>query len=93
MSYAAMRWAIAQDGITSSEKLVLVVIADCDGCPIAYTSLANQTGLERKTVINCVRRLEELGLLVVARGGGRRRNLYTLASDRRPNGAHQECVR
>lgn len=64
MSFAALAWAAAQRPSRSAEKLLLLALADRHNTEenVAYPSvawLADFTGLNRKTVITTISRLEE----------------------------------
>lgn len=71
MSFDAMRWAMAQAGLKSSAKFVLVAMADCvnaeDGpemlCWPSYKHLTDRTGQDVKTVEAGIKRLRESGLI------------------------------
>jgi hypothetical protein len=73
VSFAAIRWALAQPVAKSSAKFVLVAMADCVPnvaagaawvCWPSYRYLAERTGLDFKTVEAGVFRLRESGYLV-----------------------------
>lgn len=80
MSVDATRWAWSQV-LKASEKLVLLALADRAGesneCWPSIDRLVNDTGLERKTVLSVIARLEDKGLLVIYRDVGKG-NFYTL---------------
>jgi hypothetical protein len=88
MSMEAFRWALTWNGLTSSEKFVLVMIADHynDRAHRAWPSiarLANFTALNRTTVMRALKGLEEKGLIetepwVRAEAGGPLNNRYCL---------------
>lgn len=71
MSFDAIRWALAQAGLKSSAKFVLVAMADCvnseDGpemlCWPSYRHLTERTGQDLKTVESGMKRLRESGLI------------------------------
>lgn len=71
MSFDAIRWALAQAGLKSSAKFVLVAMADCvnseDGpemlCWPSAQHLIDITGQDRKTILESVKRLRELGYI------------------------------
>lgn len=72
VSFAAIRWALAQPVAKSSTKFVLVAMADCvnadDGrewlCWPSYRHLSARTSLDFKTVEAGVNRLKDFGYLV-----------------------------
>lgn len=80
MSVDATRWAWSQS-IKPSEKLVLLAMADRAGesndCWPSISRLVNDTGLDRKTVLAVIGRLEEIGLLIVSKEAGKG-NYYQL---------------
>lgn len=67
MSLDATRWAWQQKGLSPSEKLILLALADrCGADDTAYPSyqtLVDDTGLDRKTIWSALRRLEEAGII------------------------------
>lgn len=67
MSAKALKWAFDQHGIRSSAKFVLVVMASVTNeCALFYGSaefLAEETNLNRKTVFDAIKYLEEAGLI------------------------------
>ena len=75
MSFAATRWAWSQATGRSSSKLVLLALADrADDAGLAYPSvntLADDTELDRKTVMPALAHLEGLGLIRCDRGSGK----------------------
>lgn len=72
MSFAAIRWALAQPVAKASTKFVLVAMADCVDSRVAgpwlswpsYRHLAERTSLDFKTVEAGVSRLKEFGYLI-----------------------------
>lgn len=68
MSLDATRWAWQQQGLKSSEKLVLLSLADRAGEDMtAFPSIdrmVKDTGLNRKTIIRCFDELEAKGVLL-----------------------------
>ncbi|KJL46240.1 hypothetical protein RS84_02867 [Microbacterium hydrocarbonoxydans] len=88
MSIGAFRWAKEQEGLRSSEKFVLVMIADHYNDEVhrswpSIERLADETGLNRTTVMRCIKALETGGFLKVepwarAYDGGRLNNRYCL---------------
>lgn len=67
MSFQAMAWAIKQDIPRTSEKFLLVMLAnyaDRNGfCYPSIDRLASELAQDRKTVVKSIRRLIESGLL------------------------------
>lgn len=88
MSIGAFRWAKAQEALRSSEKFVLVMIADHYNDEVhrswpSIERLAAETGLNRTTVMRCIKTLESRAFLDVepwarAYDGGRLNNRYCL---------------
>ena len=80
MSLDATRWAWEQK-VKATQKLVLLSLADRANekhcCYPSITRLSNDTGLNRKTVMNCIQQLEKSGLISTKRvvGSG---NYYQL---------------
>jgi hypothetical protein len=72
VSFAAIRWALAQPVAKASTKFLLVAMADCvDSRAIgawlswpSYRHLAERTSLDFKTVEASVSRLKEMGYLI-----------------------------
>lgn len=89
MSLDATRWAWRQDSVRSSDKFVLLSLADrADEAHRCYPSiqrLADDTLLDRKTVMAALTRLESAGLLRSEKRLGRG-NFYALlgVEDRHP---------
>ncbi len=75
MSVDATRWAWERQGLTPSQKLILLALADrADESCACYPSearLRRDTGMDRKTVMAAVAGLERAGLLAVEREVGR----------------------
>lgn len=70
MSFDAIRWALSQPISKSSTKFVLVAMADCvnvDGeqmlCWPSTKHLSDVTAQDRKTVLENIKRLRELGFI------------------------------
>ena len=67
MSIQAVAWAIGLAGVTPSEKLVLIVVANyADDLGFAWPSqdtLSSDTSMSLRTVRSAIQRLEERGLL------------------------------
>ena len=68
MSFSAMAWVWDLAGVSPSQKLVLIGIANChnEATGIAYPSimyLSQKTGLDRKTVMKAIADLEQQGIL------------------------------
>jgi len=72
MSIHVLSWAFKQKVGSSSTKLVLINLADHynDHCGYGYPSIpliCDETELDRKTVISCIKKLEGLKILTVER--------------------------
>lgn len=82
MSMAALRWARASRGITPTQKLVLLILADAanaDGvCWNAAPSIAEETGLSDRAVRTALHDLIEAGAIAGTMRSGVR-PLWTLA--------------
>ncbi|MDX8382955.1 MAG: helix-turn-helix domain-containing protein [Ghiorsea sp.] len=81
MSTDATVWAWKKKGIKSSDKIVLLSLADrANEAHICFPSiarLASDTCLNRKTIMDCLLRLENGGLIIAKKRGGSV-NVYTL---------------
>lgn len=69
MSAKATFWAWEQRGLSSSQKLVLLCLADNHNgdsgqCNPSVAFVADKTGLNRKTILQAMADLESLGLIV-----------------------------
>lgn len=89
MSVLAITWAWQQKGINPTDKLVLVALADHSDdkgtCWPGMESIAEKTGLTRRTVINSISRLEETGIVKKQQrtaNGFKISNVYTLSIGR-----------
>lgn len=88
MSIDAYRWALTWNDLKSSEKFVLVMIADHYNDKVhrswpSIERLATETALHRTTVMRALKKLEEQGLIEVepwakANYGGALNNRYCL---------------
>jgi len=87
MSNRAQAWAWEQQGLSTSEKYVLVAMGDNaseDGeCWPGHRFIARKTGLSRTTIRKAINSLEEKGRVTVtqrqrAKNGSQTSNLYTL---------------
>jgi len=86
MSISALNWAFNATGMKSSQKLLLITLAnyaDEEGlCYPSIETLMKKACLSNKAVIANIRKLEELGFIEKrirgAFGGGRRSNIYLL---------------
>jgi hypothetical protein len=83
---AALHHCDDDNPLTPTEKLLLVVLADRMNddhggwCWPSYNTVARLVGINRRNTILGIQRLEESGLLLVARDTGTRRpNRYRLA--------------
>lgn len=82
MSFTAAAWAIKQRPKLPSEKLVLILLADCHNestnrCDPSMDYLALHAMCEKRTAIRATESLEQQGFLTILRQQGRR-NRYTL---------------
>ena len=75
MSLDATRWAWQQAVTRSTDKLVLLSLADraneAHQCYPSILRLAADTGCNRKTVMEAIRRLEESGLIEASKAWGK----------------------
>jgi len=76
--------------VSSTEKLVLLVLADCHNdetgrCFPGLAYLSTVTGLNRRTIQRSIQRLEQAGVICVQRGDGYQSSTYTLPSKPFPN--------
>lgn len=76
MSYKATAWAWEQRIKPATCKLVLMCLADNHNgdtgrCDPSIPYIAAKTGLDRKTVMTCLERLEQLGLLTPIKRPGK----------------------
>lgn len=85
MSVGAIDYAVKADGLAPTDKLVLILIANCSNdatglCVPSQRYLAERSGLTRETVNRVIKRLEEAGHLTVTHqfhdAGGKRSNHY-----------------
>jgi len=85
MSVEAIGYAVKADGLAATDKLVLILIANCSNadtglCVPSQRYLAERSGLTRETVNRVVKRLEDAGHLRVTHqfhdAGGKRSNHY-----------------
>lgn len=89
MSFVATRWAWAQKTQSSSQKLVLLALADCaenDSWEYnpSVARLSSMTGLDRKTIMKALLQLANDGL-VTARGRNGGKKTYVLNGRPVPN--------
>jgi hypothetical protein len=82
VSFEATKWAWKVSGITSSQKLVLLKLADqahktTNECFPGIASMSEETALDPKTISAALKELEKHGLIVVSRAIGRS-NRYRL---------------
>jgi Helix-turn-helix domain len=77
-----MEHALAAEGLTPSERLVLIYLAHhadtYDECRPSLVGLAKSTALGRTTVVRSLRSLEAKGIVTVLQRPGKRTNVYTL---------------
>jgi hypothetical protein len=84
MSFQAMAWAIKQKAPTKSKFVLLVLANYADDRGVAWPSLATlgqDTGIKRSTLIECIKKLVELGLIDKVkryRGNLKTSNIYRL---------------
>lgn len=87
MSNEALTWAFKQEGLTMTEKFVLIALADYadenNTCFPSYGKTAARVSASKSTVQRAVRSLEEKGFLRVVEGkranGSQTSNRYMLA--------------
>jgi hypothetical protein len=81
MSLDATRWAWIQSGLRSTDKIVLLSLADRSDenhcCYPSIKRLSNDTCLDRKTVIKCIQRLQYAEKIIADQRSGRSTK-YTL---------------
>ena len=92
MSFDAIRWALRQE-LPPSEKLVLIVLADCHNsksnrCNPGMETIAATAGITRRGAIKIIQRLEQRGMIQVEHSPGWRPNNYLLTV----NGVHSNTV-
>ena len=67
MSFEAINWAWKQRGLSSTQKLTLLALADRHnpdlGCFPSISKMCHDTELSRSTVIRCIQYLEHTGLI------------------------------
>ncbi len=66
MSFQAMAWAIKQTAPTKPKFVLLVLANYADDRGVAWPSLAvltRDTGIRRSTLIECLKKLVDLGLI------------------------------
>ena len=73
MSYELTKWALKVNGITATEKLVLAQLctyADNEGrCFPKQSRIADECGLSRQSVISSIKKLKEIGYILVENNG------------------------
>lgn len=79
MSFEAAAWAIKRRTRTPTAKLVLIALADCHNsdtgqCDPGNAYLADVAQCTKRSVINAIEELEELGYLSAEKSNGRRTN-------------------
>ena len=94
MSFEATQWAWGQN-LTPMQKLVLLSLADRAGkdavCYPSVQRLEENTGMNRKTIMESIKALESFSLLTVNRGLGRG-NIYTLNLEEKHTIANGKAV-
>jgi hypothetical protein len=85
-------WVLRNSRATLGSRLVLLVLADYadeDGgsCWPSVATIARESLLSERQVQYCLRHLEQLGEIEVAKGGGRRSNRYRVLMGRGANSA------
>ena len=105
MSFNALAWALNASDISSTEKFVLIVLADClnqktGQCNPSYVVISRKTGFNKSTVRKAVRALEGSGKLKITGSirddGSQGSNNYKLmitGSDPQPRGTCAEKAR
>lgn len=76
MSLEAMTWAIEMRGLTPSENLVLLLLAnrhnnDTGLCYPSVSRIAEESGMHRATVMRAINALEKKGLLTISKTFGK----------------------
>jgi hypothetical protein len=84
LSAKATFWAWSQRKISSTEKLVLLCLSDNHNgdtgrCDPSVKYIADKTGLDRKTVMQCISRLDYIGLISTQKRPGTSTD-YTLST-------------
>ncbi|GAA5446179.1 hypothetical protein Misp06_04388 [Microbulbifer sp. NBRC 101763] len=79
MSFEAAAWAIKRRTRTPTAKLVLIALADCHNsdtgqCDTGNAYLADVAQCTKRSVINAIEELEELGYLSAEKSNERRTN-------------------
>lgn len=87
MSIAALDAVFSRNDLPPFERLVMLSLADrADedfNCYPSIVDICQRTGMAERSVQNVIKRLVDLGVLTVERGGGRYiRNRYTLVLPR-----------
>ena len=101
MSIPALQWAWAQDGLSGTEKNVLVALAykangDGDAIWPSIETLVSMTSLSRSTVVEVRGRLEKRGLIErtgITRYGVIEWRIPELGMDREPDSGNSQGVR
>lgn len=89
MSVAAMSWAAGVRGVSGTQKLVLMVLANranaAGECWPSVPGLAADCCISERATRNALRELEAVGLVTTLAGGGRaRQSIYRLAVTENP---------
>ena len=100
MSFEAINWAWKQRGLTSTQKLTLLALADRHnpdyGCFPSISKICSDTELSRSTVIRCTQYLQQVGLISKEKAqrenGSDTSNRYLLGFEVGVSGKHPPSV-
>lgn len=100
MSFEAINWAWKQRGLTSTQKLTLLALADRHnpdyGCFPSISKICSDTELSRSTVIRCIQYLQEAGFICKQKAkrenGSDTSNRYILGFEEGVSGKHSPSV-
>lgn len=100
MSFEAINWAWKQRGLSSTQKLTLLALADRHnpdfGCFPSISKICADTELSRSTVIRCTQYLEEMGLISKQKArrdnGSDTSNRYILGFEQGVSPSHSPSV-
>ncbi len=97
MSLEATNWAWSRKGLTPTQKLVLLALADCVNgssemsCFPGQETLADRCAVTERHIRNVLKELERRNLIAVenrpGEGSGRKSNLYRLQTGNRKSEA------
>ena len=100
MSFEAINWAWKQRGLSSTQKLTLLALADRHnpdfGCFPSISKICADTELSRSTIIRCTQYLEETGLISKQKArrdnGSDTSNRYILGFEQGVSPSHSPSV-